>query len=110
MKENGDIDKMNYTERNGNTVYVYIQTYQLGKDYLLRALDSIKKQTYQNFQCIIYDNCSDVDVREMIYEYIKEDSRFSLTYFDKTKERAIAWEYGIPQILHMAGDEGGFMC
>lgn len=45
----------------------------------------------------------------MIYEYIKEDSRFSLTYFDKTKERAIAWEYGIPQILHMAGDEGGFM-
>lgn len=62
MKENGDIDKMNYTERNGNTVYVYIQTYQLGKDYLLRALDSIKKQTYQNFQCIIYDNCSDVDL------------------------------------------------
>lgn len=44
----------------------------------------------------------------MIYEYIKEDSRFSLTYFDKTKERAIAWEYGIPQILHMAGDKGGF--
>lgn len=108
MKENGDIDKMNYTERNGNTVYVYTQTYQLGKDYLLRALDSIKKQTYQNFQCIIYDNCSNVDVREMIYEYIKEDSRFSLTYFDKTKERAIAWEYGIPQILHMAGDKGGF--
>lgn len=110
MKENGDIDKMNYTERNGNTVYVYTQTYQLGKDYLLRALDSIKKQTYQNFQCIIYDNCSDVDVREMIYEYIKEDSRFSLTYFDKTKGHAIAWEYGIPQILHMAGDEGGFFC
>ena len=95
MKENGDIDKMNYTERNGNTVYVYTQTYQLGKDYLLRALDSIKKQTYQNFQCIIYDNCSDVDVREMIYEYIKEDSRFSLTYFDKTKGHAIAWEYGM---------------
>lgn len=49
MKENGDIDKMNCTERNGNTVYVYIQTYQLGKDYLLRALDSIKKTDIPKF-------------------------------------------------------------
>mgnify|MGYP001831190120 CR=1 FL=1 len=49
---------MNDTELNSGTIYVYIQTYQLGKKYLLRALESIKKQTYSNFRCLIYDNCS----------------------------------------------------
>lgn len=99
---------MNDREANASTVYVYIQTYQLGKKYLIRALDSIKKQTYSNFRCLIYDNCSDMEIRSKLQEYVKKDSRFSITYFDQTVGHVIVWEYGIPEILHMAGTVGGF--
>lgn len=101
---------MNCTELNSNTIYVYIQTYQLGKKYLIRALDSIRKQTYPNFRCLIYDNCSDMEIRNRLQEYVKEDPRFSVTYFDNTEGHIIAWEYGIPEIMHLAGDKGGFYC
>ena len=101
---------MTKSEVNSNTVYVYIQTHQLAKDYLIRALDSIRKQTYPNFKCLIYDNCSNEDVRTMLREYIKTDERFSLTCFDNTGEHLIIWEYGIPEILHLAGEKGGYYC
>lgn len=101
---------MNCTELNSNTIYVYIQTYQLGEKYLIRALDSIQKQTYSNFRCLIYDNCSNMEIRNRLQEYVKEDHRFSVTYFDNTVGHIIAWEYGIPEILHLAGDKGGFYC
>ena len=99
---------MKDTELNSSTIYVYVQTYQLAKNYLLRALNSIQKQTYPNFRCLIYDNCSDMEVRSMLQEYVKEDPRFSVTYFDETEGHIIVWEYGIPEILHLAGARGGF--
>lgn len=99
---------MSRTELNADTIYVYIQTYELGKDYLIRALDSIRNQTYTNFKCFVYDNCSGEEVRAKLQEYVKADERFSLTYFDNTAGHTIAWEYGIPEIIHMAGDKGGY--
>lgn len=99
---------MNCEDLNSNTVYIYIQTYQLGKNYMIRALDSIRNQTYSNFRCIIYDNCSDNEVRNILQNYVKDDRRFSLTYFDEMKGHVIVREYGIPEILHLAGDRGGF--
>lgn len=101
---------MSRTELNADTIYVYIQTYELGKDYLIRALDSIRNQTYTNFKCLVYDNCSGEEVRAKLQEYVKEDDRFSLTYFDNTAGVSIGWKYGIPEILHMAGDKGGYYC
>lgn len=101
---------MNKDKLNSNTIYVYIQTYQLAKKYLIRALDSIQGQTYTNFKCLIYDNCSEKDVRLMLQEYVKKDKRFSLTHFDNTGEHIIVWEYGIPEILHLAGNKGGYYC
>lgn len=101
---------MNCTELNSNTIYVYIQTYQTKKKYLIRALDSIQKQTYPNFRCLIYDNCSDMEIRNRLQEYVEEDPRFSVTYFDDTEGHIIVWEYGIPEIIHLAGDRGGYFC
>lgn len=101
---------MSKTELNSNTVYVYIQTYQLAENYLMRALESIRKQTYTNFRCLIYDNCSDENIRTILQEYVKEDRRFSVTFFDNTAGHIIAWKYGIPEILHLAGDQGGYFC
>lgn len=94
--------------QNRDTIYVYIQTYELGKNYLKRALDSIRNQTYPNFRCLIYDNGSGSEVRRRLQEYVSQDERFSLTFFDNTKGRVIAWKYGIPEILRMAGDTGGY--
>lgn len=94
--------------QNSDTIYVYIQTYELGKDYLKRALDSIRNQTYPNFRCLVYDNCSGSEVRRGLQEYVSQDERFSLTFFDNTEGRVLAWEYGIPEILRMAGDTGGY--
>lgn len=99
---------MSGTEWNADTIYVYIQTYQLAKEYLIRALDSIRNQTYTNFKCLIYDKCSGQDVRTILLDYVKEDERFSLTFFDNTEGHVIVWEYGIPEILHLAGDKGGY--
>lgn len=94
--------------RNSDTIYVYIQTYELGKAYFKRALDSIRNQTWPNFRCLIYDNGSGSEVRRELQEYVSQDQRFSLTCFDNTKGRVLAWEYGIPEILRMAGDTGGY--
>lgn len=94
--------------QNSDTIYVYIQTYELGKNYLKRALDSIQKQTYPNFRCLIYDNGSGSEVRRRLQEFVSQDERFSLTFFDNTQGRVLAWEYGIPEILRMAGDTGGY--
>ena len=97
---------MSKTELNSNTVYVYIQTYQLSEKYLMRALESIRKQTYTNFRCLIYDNCSDENIRTILQEYVKEDRRFSVTFFDNTAGHVIAWEYGIPEIINLSGNRG----
>lgn len=101
---------MNCVELNADTIYVYVQTYQLEEKYLIRALDSIRKQTYSNFRCLIYDNCSNMKIRRKLQEYVKKDARFSVTYFDKTEGHIIAWEYGIPEILHLANENGGYFC
>lgn len=68
----------------------------------------IGKHKETDFRCIVYDNCSGAEVRNMLQEYVKRGMRFSLTYFDNTVEHVIMWEYGIPEILHMAGAGGGF--
>lgn len=96
--------------QNSDTIYVYVQTYELGKDYLLRALDSVRNQTYPNFRCLVYDNGSGSEVRRKLREYVSRDQRFSLTCFDEVKGRALAWEYGIPEILRTAGNGGGYFC
>lgn len=101
---------MSKTELNSNTVYVYIQTYQLSEKYFMRALESIRKQTYTNFRCLIYDNCSNENIRTILQEYVKEDRRFSVTYFDETAGHVIAWEYGIPEIINLSGNRGGYYC
>lgn len=95
---------------NKKTVYIYLQSYESGFKYLKRALDSIKKQTYENFVCLIYDNCSGRDTRNFLKEYVKEDHRFRLTFFDEISEQPIGWRYGIPEILALCNGEDGYYC
>lgn len=95
---------------NQKTVYIYLQSYESGFKYLKRALDSIKNQTYKNFICLIYDNCSKNNTRDFLKQYIKEDDRFQLTFFDESSEQPIAWSYGISEILALCNGEDGYYC
>lgn len=95
---------------NNKIVYIYLQSYESGVKYLKRALDSIKKQTYKNFVCLIYDNCSKNNTRDFLKEYVKEDHRFRLTFFDESSEQPIAWRYGIPEILALCNERDGYYC
>lgn len=49
---------------------------------IVETLQSIQNQTYQNWECIIVDDYSSDNTKEVIEEFIKKDNRFS--YFLKT--------------------------
>jgi Glycosyltransferases involved in cell wall biogenesis len=57
-------------------ISVVIPVYNSEK-YVISALDSLKNQTYKNFEAIIVDGSTD-STTELITEYIKTDSRFFL--------------------------------
>lgn len=62
-------------------VDILLATYN-GEKYLSEQIDSILKQTHQNFRLIISDDCSTDKTREILEEYSKKDNRIVL-YFQK---------------------------
>lgn len=69
-----------------NTVHIYLQSYELSKPYLRRALESIRNQTYTNFICHIFDNGSGAEVKAIIKRYVEEDDRFRALYYNQSKK------------------------
>jgi len=51
--------------------------------YIAKTLESIKLQTYTNWECIIVDDGSEDDSAELIKEFIKYDKRFTYLVQDK---------------------------
>ncbi len=51
--------------------------------FIIETLVSIQNQTYQNWECIIVDDHSADNTKEVIEEFIQKDKRF--TYYLKTK-------------------------
>ena len=49
-----------------------------GAKYIDECLSSIEKQTYQNWECIINDNCSKDKTVAIAEQYVQRDSRFKL--------------------------------
>ncbi|RDV14867.1 glycosyltransferase [Pontibacter diazotrophicus] len=62
---------------------VLIANYNNGK-YLLEAVESVRQQTYLNWEIIIVDDAS-TDESSIIYEQIREDSRISIAYNTENK-------------------------
>lgn len=46
------------------------------EQYLKQCLDSVKEQSFKNFECICIDNKSTDKSRELIQRYVKNDQRF----------------------------------
>ena len=51
------------------------------ENYLRHCLDSIQKQTYQNFECLLINDGSPDNSAGICREYVEKDSRFR--YFEK---------------------------
>jgi glycosyltransferase involved in cell wall biosynthesis len=58
-------------------VTVLVTCYNLAK-LLPRALDSIKRQTFKDWECIVVDDASPDNTKEIAQKYIDEDPRFRI--------------------------------
>ena len=58
-------------------VSIVLPTYN-GEKYLKKAIESIIKQTYKNWELIIINDCSTDSTVDIIKEYLKKDNRISL--------------------------------
>ena len=62
-----------------------------GEKYLKQALDSVRAQTYHDFELIISDNGSTDRTEEICREYLKKDNR--ICYYRSEKNRGLAWNW-----------------
>lgn len=56
-------------------ISIIIPTYNRAS-IIIRTLDSVKRQTYQNWECIIVDDHSTDNTKDVITNYASQDSRF----------------------------------
>lgn len=63
---------------------ILIPVYNVSRKYLKECLDSILKQTYQNFEICIVDDCStNEETIATLEEYVKKDSRIKVKRRDE---------------------------
>ncbi|WP_431029113.1 glycosyltransferase family 2 protein [Lysinibacillus sp. LZ02] len=67
------------------------------KRFILETIDSVRNQTYQNFELIIVDDCSKDDSWEYIQKCTSNDSRIRIFKLEKNSGAAMARNYGIEQ-------------
>lgn len=67
--------------------------------YIRRTIDSIRSQTYQNWELIIIDDCSIDSSREVIQHYVDQDSRIKLICLEENSGAAVARNTGIKHAI-----------
>ena len=71
-------------------ILVFVPTYNSEK-YLRQCLDSVLRQTFQDWKCVISDDASTDKSVEIAREYEKVDSRFKVLTHDKNVGAANNW-------------------
>jgi len=59
-------------------------------DFIAQTIDSVKSQTYNNWEMIIVDDCSTDNSIDIINSYAKEDNRIKLYRLEKNSGAAVA--------------------
>lgn len=78
-----DIIKLNYSP----LISVIIPVYNVESKYLKECLESVLNQTYTNIEIYIVDNSSaNIDSKNILKKYQKNDNRVNIIYNTKTKE------------------------
>lgn len=70
-------------------VSIITPTYNCAK-FIARTLDSVQAQTYQNWEMIIVDDCSQDNTKEIVEEYMKADPRIKYHLLDVNSGAAVA--------------------
>ena len=70
-------------------VSIITPTYNCG-EFIARTLDSVRAQTYKNWEMIIVDDCSTDNTSEVVAEYIKNDNRIKYVVLEKNSGAAVA--------------------
>lgn len=70
-------------------VSVIMPTYNCAK-FIAETLDSIKAQTYTNWEVVIVDDCSTDNTKEIVDKYIAEDSRIKYHCLETNSGAAVA--------------------
>lgn len=55
--------------------------------YILKTLDSIKSQTYRNFEIVIVDDCSSDNSRQIIEQFIAENQDLKITLLEQQENQ-----------------------
>ena len=80
-----------------NMVFVVIPVYNAGKT-LKRCLDSLKSQTYADWQALLIDDASSDNSGEIIAEYMKSDNRFLYIRHEKNRGASQTRNTGLERI------------
>ena len=75
-----------------NKISVLMTVYNC-EDYVRYAIDSILNQTYQNFEFIIKDDCSNDNSKKIIKEF--KDDRIKIFELNKRLGRTKALNFGL---------------
>jgi glycosyltransferase involved in cell wall biosynthesis len=84
-----------------NHFKIIVPMYNVG-DWIANNINSIKKQKYENFQCILIDDISTDNTVEIVKELIADDDRFKL-YINEEKKFALKNIY--EGVLHSNPDD-----
>jgi len=63
--------------KNNPLVTIITPSYN-SRDYIIETIDSVLNQSYENYEMLIIDDCSNDGSYEMVREYIKKDSRIKV--------------------------------
>ncbi len=69
-------------ENNSPLVTVIVPCYN-SEAFIRNALESVQLQSYENFECIVIDDCSHDSTIRVVQEFITLDSRFKLHQLNK---------------------------
>ncbi|WED24156.1 glycosyltransferase family 2 protein [Vibrio sp. JC009] len=75
---------------------IIIPTYNRSK-YIIDALNSVKQQTYSNYEVIIVDDGSDDNTKQAVKNFISDDSKFQYINYQPNRGVSIARNIGIKQ-------------
>jgi glycosyltransferase involved in cell wall biosynthesis len=90
-------------------VTIIVPVYKV-ENYLRRCLDSIRIQTYTDYECILVDDASPDNCPFICDEYVKIDGRFSVIHMTKNKGLSAARMRGLicvktEYVMHVDSDD-----
>ena len=80
-----------------NLVSIVTPTFNSAK-YISETIQSVQKQTYQNWEMILVDDCSSDNTINLIKDFIARDSRIQLYQLESNSGPAVARNKGIGNV------------